>query len=233
MWHARSLWEKGSFYKLQFYLLFLFLLYFLNYLMFFSVLIHSFPLYFIQWKSLPISQQFCLLSFCGMYAKVIAPKTVNMVANRTSSGFRAKYHNEVNDRWEMLIHCSHGFSLSANTVCITLCFALKEPQQLGFLFKVKVKTYEIWIYHCINSKAKKHVCPVVWVSWFSSAESLSQRFRLFFGFVISFLSFFPTVSNSQKFLVYYILVRYITLLFFWKMVIFHQRETCTPLIYHI
>lgn len=123
--------------------------------MFVSVLIHSFPLYFIQWKSLHISQQFCLISFCGMFTKIITPKTVNMVANRTSSGFRAKYHNEVNDRWEMLIHCSHGFSLSANTVCITLCFALKEPQQLGFLFKVKVKTYEIWIYHCVNTEAKQ------------------------------------------------------------------------------
>lgn len=151
---------------------------------------------------------------------------MNTVANRTSSGFRAKYHNEINDRWEMLIHCSHGFSLSANTVCITLCFVLKEPQQLGFLFKVKVKTYEIWVYHCINIEAKQSKDALMSCRmgfWFFSAESSSQKHRA--GFC-SF--FFPTVSNSPKSLVYHIHVRYVTLLFFQNTGIFHQRQACTP-----
>lgn len=89
-----------------------------------------------------------------MNTKIITPKRINMVTIRISSGFRTKYHNEINDRWEILIHCGHGFSLSVNTVCITLCFVLKKPQQLGFLFKVKVETYENGMYHCVNIEAK-------------------------------------------------------------------------------
>lgn len=199
--------------------------------MFVSVLIQSFPLYFIQWKSLNISQQFHLLSFCSMYTKIITPKTVNMVANRTSSGFRAKYHNEINDRWEMLIHCSHGFSLSANTVCsnknITLCFVLfwKNLNSLGFFLKLRLKPMksEYTIASILKqSKEARKSCRMG--SWFFSAESSSQRCRLVFFF---------TVSNSPKSLVYHIHVRYITLLFFRNTGIFYQRQACTPLRYLI